>query len=774
MMKTHRTTYSLLGLFILSLLAMWALNFFGVATDKERVLRESRVLPSLLETPVGGVHKVAIERDGQRLVFERRGQGGSRWQMVEPIDAAAESARLETLVHNLKELRLSLDSGAVTGPEATYGLAPPSAIIRVWGDSAASPESADRPLAFLALGKTVRGVRYVRPGEKGAIEVADARLLNLIDQPVDEWREKAVMGVPSFQVAGLTIKRAGQSIRAHRGRRGQWRLADPVVVPADNARVESLLAAIASLRVTDGAKGFVADNVTDFAPFGLAEPEVTVEFTTTRASDPPLSLHVGKPVPGRPDRVYVRQGDQNDVVTVDSKAVAEIPQSTLALRNQRIADIDPAAVTEIDIKSKDLAFRIKKEPDGWMVIEPKPEKADAIQVQSLLRHIDSLQTAEFLDPAKIRNPGLSPPAMTIAIRQSVPRSSASPALDELALDLRIGKYQAVGKVLYAQLGNDPYILTVPDSLLDVLPKNRLAFREHTIVSSSPGGVTRLIVTRAGRTDELEPDKSGSPNRWRMRRPVEAAADTRTVTQALAVLTNLRASDFVADSRDRDKEFGFDKPVLEIAWESDRSHRLTVGAQVPRKAAYYAAVDREPYVFILATELLKPFEAEFRDHTVLTFPLARAERVVLSWGWPSRDVVIRHRTPSPKGQPEWVDEPGTDAKGIDLSGIPALVKALSHLETIHYVQYDGEIPAYTGLTRPRLVVRVKLGSDEPDRVLRIGYLTNSAFVFAAQGTERSGPVFLLPALSWDTLINSGERLPPLPANLFAPPLSANRP
>ncbi len=423
MMKTHHTSYSLLGLFILCLLAMWALNYFGVATDKERVLRESRVLPSLLETSAESIRKVSIEQDGKRLVFERRGQGGSRWQMVEPIDAAADSARLRTLVHNLKELRLSLDSGAVTGPEATYGLASPSAIVRVWGDSGANKESADQPLAYLALGKTVRGSRYVRPGEEGAILVADAKLVSMVDQPVHEWREKAVIGVPTFQISSLAVTRAGQSIRAHRGRR-QWKLSAPIVVPADNAKVESFLAAMASLSVTDGAKGFVADNVTDFAPFGLDPPQATVELTTTRASDPPLVLHVGKPVPGRIDRVYVRQGDQNDVVTVDSKAVAEIPQSTLALRSQQIAEIDVAAVTQIEIKSRNLSFRIDKEPDGWKVIEPNPEKADTVKVQSLLRQIDSLKTSEFLELGKIRDPGLSPPGMTIQIHQSAPPSPA--------------------------------------------------------------------------------------------------------------------------------------------------------------------------------------------------------------------------------------------------------------------------------------------------------------------------------------------------------------
>ncbi len=40
--------------------------------------------------------------------------------------------------------------------------------------------------------------------------------------------------------------------------------------PANPAKIESLLAALSSLRVVDGEKGFVADNVKDFTPFGLA------------------------------------------------------------------------------------------------------------------------------------------------------------------------------------------------------------------------------------------------------------------------------------------------------------------------------------------------------------------------------------------------------------------------------------------------------------------------------------------------------------------------
>ena len=111
-------------------------------------------------------------------------------------------------------------------------------------------------------------------------------------------------------------------------------------------------------------------------------------------------------------------------------------------------------------------------------------------------------------------------------------------------------------------------------------------------------------------------------------------------------------------------------------------------------------------------------------------------------------------------------PAPTPAGIDLSAATALAKALSHLETVRYAQYDGEIPPYTGLIHPRLTVAVKLGENEPDRIIRVGYPASPGLIYAALGTSPIGPVVLLPAASWDAFIQSGQRLPPLPNDVFA--------
>ena len=239
--------------------------------------------------------------------------------------------------------------------------------------------------------------------------------------------------------------------------------------------------------------------------------------------------------------------------------------------------------------------------------------------------------------------------MTIKVWQTATGPTGTTSRqDKLALDLRIGRLDAATKSIFAQLANDEVILALPDNLVEVLPKNEYAFRDHTILTLNPVDIRKLIITRAGRTDELVPSATGEPNHWRMLRPIDAPADTRSVTQAISVLANLRAEDYIAGSQGSTAEFGLDRPLLDVRWDSDRAHRLKVGAQVRRAAAYYATVDDQPNVFTLKAETLKPFEAEFRDHRVMSFPLARAERILLRWGWPRRTVAIRRRTPAGQG------------------------------------------------------------------------------------------------------------------------------
>ena len=147
-----------------------------------------------------------------------------------------------------------------------------------------------------------------------------------------------------------------------------------------------------------------------------------------------------------PDRVYVRQADQDDVVSVKAGPLSELPRSAVALRSQKVADFEPIAVSQIRIKSPVQNFLLKKESNDWLQKEPKEENADSLTVATLLKELDSLETSEFLESGKVRNPQLNPPLVTIQLTEThVGRAAASAARDELVLDLEIGRYDMARK-----------------------------------------------------------------------------------------------------------------------------------------------------------------------------------------------------------------------------------------------------------------------------------------------------------------------------------------
>ena len=252
MMKSNRKTIVLLVLFFGGLLTMWGLDVEPAsARSRERAPAPDRVLPDLIDTPEAEIRRVAIDRGEEHLVFERRGKGPGRWQMVEPKDVAAEPSRLEALVRNLKELREVARCGHDRGRggdvrAGAAGRDGPALRRRRQGRRLRVGRSAGRR----AGGRQGRAaaVRYVRPAGGAGIEVVDARLLAAVDLPVADWREPNVMGVPTFQVASVTITRRDEPgrqprvIRAERGRSGRWKLdRRRSKAPANGPKIESLL-----------------------------------------------------------------------------------------------------------------------------------------------------------------------------------------------------------------------------------------------------------------------------------------------------------------------------------------------------------------------------------------------------------------------------------------------------------------------------------------------------------------------------------------------------
>ncbi|MEJ7638215.1 MAG: DUF4340 domain-containing protein [Singulisphaera sp.] len=206
----HRTTVVLLILFFTGLIVLWWADYAGVPTAERRREMAGRVLPALIDTPLADIRRVEIVRDGERIAFDRK--DGGRWQMIVPVDAAADPSRVEELVRNLKDLGMTPDAGTIAGESTEYGLGKEAATVRVFGADLKSP------LAALRVGETVGDLRYVQPVGESGIEVVDARRVAALDAPASDWRDTALFHLPTFQVASLTVTGPGRDLKATRDR----------------------------------------------------------------------------------------------------------------------------------------------------------------------------------------------------------------------------------------------------------------------------------------------------------------------------------------------------------------------------------------------------------------------------------------------------------------------------------------------------------------------------------------------------------------------------
>ncbi len=158
-MKRHHATIGLAIVFFTGLIVLWWADPTGIDPKSGDT---DVVLPTLAKTAPGAIRRLEIERPKagakssvDRIVLERRDNG--LWQMLAPLNAAADPSMSETLVRNLIALRRSTDAGTIHDPPGKFGLAPPESIVRVYG------ADLKVPMAVLEVGKSNRDSLYVRP-----------------------------------------------------------------------------------------------------------------------------------------------------------------------------------------------------------------------------------------------------------------------------------------------------------------------------------------------------------------------------------------------------------------------------------------------------------------------------------------------------------------------------------------------------------------------------------------------------------------------------------
>lgn len=533
--------------------------------DQELALRGKRVLgheaigmKSLEITAAGSDKKIRLERRDE----------SSPWELKVPIDWPANDFAVRRIVHELEFLETEtsfpvseLDKNGQS--LADYGLNPPRLTLDFTRASttAGAPDVSTR----LQIGDTTQvGQRlYVLSPDGATVHVVSRSLAESLIVGMEEFRADTLFTIPVFEVRYLALQNTAPAPRVRLRRDGpRWSFEAPIVTRASKVDAEVVVSGLNRLRALD----FLAD--APVADTGLDKPSlrVTIEGNSRRETlllgrpyplDPSVKKDPVNPVTpyyasmeGRP-QVFITSIPDGEGSLLDT-----LRRAQETLRDTRVLDFDPAAVTAVSLSAPGLRdpLVLRREGDAvWRIVRPGGAPAlpaDSKLVATLLQRLSLLtavphvkDTSPFLrdapSAAEVENYGFNLPQREITLTFEPSKT----------ITLQLGVSSSNGGTVQARLLSQPFIYAVAPDTLNDFPVVANTYRERTL-RTLPEGARITSLTLADNTAPDRPLVSFTPapdQSWDDALSGETEPRRAAIQSLLAALATLRAKQFVSDT-----------------------------------------------------------------------------------------------------------------------------------------------------------------------------------------------------------------------------------
>lgn len=299
-------------------------------------------------------------------------------------------------------------------------------------------------------------------------------------------------------------------------------------------------------------------------------------------------------------------------------------------RKGRVFTVEPADVTELVLQRGREVVRLKREAEGWQMLEPVRSRGERGPIEETLTSVATARMDREI-AAQAANPGefgLDPPAAEATLTLK----------DGKQIGLRLGAKTPTGVWVYAQERGKPNVFVVSDGVLRDATRPAADFRNKTVLAFERKDVTGIEIVSPDETLAVE---TAGGQGWTLTRPRRLPADSDTVGDFLDKLTAARVKEFVAEAPRSLEPYGLERPVrvaIHTGQDKDRATKaLLLGRVDDKKKGVYALRPGEPSVLLLPEEVwtaLPKTTAAIRNKAIVAF---------------DRDKVTRLEVESPRGR-----------------------------------------------------------------------------------------------------------------------------
>jgi hypothetical protein len=561
---------------------MHGLSAPGTSEIQEQQRKVALVAPS-------DVRRIELTNPDGAFVFSKKDAG---WDLEKPVAYPASSSAVGTLLSEIEfaERRATIDRaqlGDIPGALKKFGLNPPRDLLRL---------TTGGDVIELAVGnETSRSGTYyamvTQGGKAQELIVADKGLVEQLSQNLAAWRDHQVFHFASDKAEDLLLKKEQQEVEVSR-KDGAWKILKPLETLADQGSVDGYLSLLLGLQ----ARAFVSETGADLPQAGLTSPQFTLEVKLSGGGS--QILRVGQPVQNDPTAYYAQFGDRPAVFTLPKEAVDALAQLLDKVRDRRLAGMTAQTIVELAVTTGTQRVELKREDSsrsGWILPLSGGREADGRLMERLLDALENSRVSSFLGSVATPDPayGLQKPQMTIQVK--VQRGKNPPTEDVI----KIGA--AKGDELYVQSSFIPFVVTLPKTFLDSVPKQVWDWFTLSVTVALEADVTALEWVTPGGSLAVTKQGDGS---WKAGRE-GVSVDSDYLYRQLGMLDTLPVARWNGPVAKKD----FAKPALTLRVTTAKGVRELVFAPVEKNGLRMAWIAGDGYAFTVAEEVYQKLQLQ---------------------------------------------------------------------------------------------------------------------------------------------------------------------
>lgn len=394
-----------------------------------------------------------------------------------------------------------------------------------------------------------------------------------------------------------------------------------------------------------------------------------------------------------------------------------------------LPQVDPAAVTKIEISAKDQSFTLAKNGDAW-TIDPGGFQADADKVEAALKKASALKGGELVSKNASGHATyeLGDGAANIAL------ADANGDIWRLVL----GKDTSDRRGQFVRKPDQDEVYRTEGRVSSSFPTTVEAWRSKTIFDLKKDEISAVEMLRGA--DALRLEKDG--DQWRVAAPAELperfVLDQTQVESLVGAFSNLRAAEFADNTTP--EEVGLATPPLVItATTVSGPARLEMGDTADKQTFVKRGDGTQIYkIASYAHDRLDKSLDDLRDMRLMRYDVADATRLSITEG--DRRLVFEK-----DGDWKMTESNGESVDGfvLDPKKVDTALRAIGNVKAVKEI--GAESTPEMGFEAPLGLVVVTL-ADGTEKAVRFGgqrddetiYARNDeGFVYAVKKTEPSG-------------------------------------